>query len=85
MTRYVSITAAAFGDASRGAVALHMVNNGAVRPVTLTGVPDGVNELRMYVTDGDRDMKELARVKVNGGNAFFMLEAAAFTTLLGGR
>ena len=80
-----TVTAAVFGDTSKGVFAVHMVNNGAARPVTLTGLPNVITELRMYVTDKTRDMKELALVRVNGGSAVFMLEADAYTTLLSGK
>jgi len=77
-----NVTSAAFGDIARGRYAVHIVNNGATRAATLSGLPASLKELRIYVTDSARGMKEGKRVPVLKGRAQFMLEAASFTTLL---
>lgn len=52
-----NVTCAAFGNILEGIYTVHMVNNGATRPVTLTGLPASVKELRMWVTDSQRGMQ----------------------------
>jgi len=60
-----------------------MVNNGAARQATLTGLPANVKELRVWVTDSQRGMEEAARVPVAGGKADLKLEATSYTTAIG--
>jgi hypothetical protein len=80
-----AIRCAAFGDGTRDAYAIHLVNTGAARPATVTGLPAGVKELRVLFTDSRHGMQELAPVPVRDGTARFELGAAGFTTLLHGR
>ncbi len=77
-----TITCAAFGNIATGQYAVHIVNNGAQRTATLTGLPASLRELRMYVTDSVRGMKAGKRVVVREGSAQVILEAMSFTTLL---
>jgi hypothetical protein len=77
------VTSAAFGNIANGRYAVHVVNNGATRPATLSGLPENLKELRLYITDSGRGMKEGKRIPVVNGKAQFTLEAASFTTLLG--
>jgi hypothetical protein len=79
------VTCAALGDIANGRYAVHVVNNGASRPATLRGLPDGVKELRVYVTDATRKMEEGARIPVVNGSASVVLEPTSFTTLVGTR
>ena len=78
-----NVTSAAFGNIAAGGYAVHIVNNGASRAATLNGLPAGLQEMRVYVTDSERGMKEGKRVPVADGKAQFTLEAVSFTTLLG--
>ncbi len=80
-----NVTSAAFGDIARSRYAVHIVNNGATRAATLSGLPASLKELRIYVTDRARGMKEGKRVPVANGQAQFTLEAVSFTTLLNGQ
>jgi len=77
------LTCAAFGDIAGGVYTVHIVNNGAGRPATLTGLPDGVKQLRVWVTDSQRGMQEGERIAVSGGKAEFQLDPMSFTTLIG--
>jgi hypothetical protein len=79
-----TVTCAAFGDIANGVYAVHLVNNGATRPATLTGLPATLKELRIYVTDSQRGMKEGDRAAVTNGVAQFTLDTASYTTLIGG-
>ena len=76
------INCAAFGNISRGAYAVHMVNNGAERAVVLKGIPPEVRYFSMYVTDPVRGMDKTCEVQVINGNASFKLAPAGFTSLL---
>lgn len=76
------ISCAALGDPEKGVYAIHLVNNGAKRQVTLEGLPKGLKQFRMYITDSDRGMKEMKPVKVKGGVARFTLDTYAYTTLI---
>ncbi|MGH7494412.1 MAG: hypothetical protein ACREOO_18730 [bacterium] len=79
------VTSAAFGNIANGDYAVHVVNNGATRPATLRGLPSSLQELRLFITDSERGMKESKRVPVVNGKAQFTLDAMSFTTLLGAR
>ena len=81
--RRSDLSCAAFGDIANGAYAVHVVNDGAARPATLTGLPLGINELRTWVTDETRAMAEGPRILVSGGRAQLTLGAASFTTVTG--
>jgi hypothetical protein len=75
------ISCAAYGDIANGAYAVHIVNTGAARETTVSGLPAAVKELRSYVSDFQRGMQEGPRVPVMDGKARFTLDAAAFTSL----
>lgn len=75
------ISCAAFGDIANGTYTVHIVNNGASRVVNLTGLPDTIKELRVFVTDSKRGMEEGKRVHVSDGKATFTLDGFAFTSL----
>ncbi len=77
------ITCAAFGDITRGAYAIHIVNNGAARSAAISGLPEGLKSLRIWVTDTARGMQEGEPVPLREGQAQCTLEAASFTTLIG--
>jgi hypothetical protein len=76
------ISCAAFGDLADGTYTIDIVNHGASRPVHLTGFPESVKELRMYVTDSKRGMEEGKRVRVSDGEAKFTLGEFSFTGLI---
>jgi hypothetical protein len=76
-----NVSCAALGNAAKGVYAVHLVNNGATRQVTLTGLPDKVKTLRTYVTDLKNNMKEGPRVPVAKGQARFTAAATSYTTL----
>ena len=77
------VTCAAFGDLANGSYAVHIVNRGAARRVTLVGLPETMPVLRRYVTDANRGMEEDGRIDVRSGKAEFNLSTASYTTLLG--
>jgi len=77
-----AVTCAAFGDIANGRYAVHIVNNGATRQATLTGIPASVKEMNVYVTNSERDMERTERVRVSNGKVQFSLESTAFTSLV---
>jgi hypothetical protein len=76
-----AIVACAFADAKQGVFAVHLVNNGATRPATISGLPGSVTQMRVYVTDAARNMKEMERVPVSKGTVQVTLDTQSFTTL----
>jgi O-glycosyl hydrolase len=78
-----NLTCAGFGNIAEGIYTVHVVNNGAARQATLTGLPVGVKELRQWVTDSQRGMEEGARVPVADGKAELNLAATSYTTVIG--
>ncbi len=79
-----NIACAALGNPTKKVYAVHVVNNGATRQVTLGGLPAQVKSLCCYVTDPTRSHQELAPVKVAGGQARFTLDAGSYVTLVSG-
>jgi O-glycosyl hydrolase len=77
-----NLTCAAFGDIANGIYTVHIVNNGATRTATLTGVPPTVKQLRLWVTDAQRGMQESDRIPVTDGKAQFSLAATSYTTVV---
>ena len=76
------VSCAAFGDIASGTYTIHMVNQSASRPVTVIGLPDSVKELRVFVTDSKRGIREGKRVRVSDGKAKLTLDAFAFTSVI---
>lgn len=76
------ITSAAFGDIANGIYALHIVNNGAARHATITGLPPEVKSLKSWITDNQRGMQESSDILVSEGKAEFTLDATSFMTLM---
>jgi len=74
------LTAAAYGDDQHG-WAIHLVNTGSTRDVTVTGLPATLTQLYPTLTDGTRQMAALPPVPVSAGAARFPLPAQAFVTL----
>jgi hypothetical protein len=75
------ISCAALGDNTKGSYAVHIVNNGTTRKVTLTGLPVGVKQLNVYITSKTLNMQgHLLQVKNGGVN--FKLPATCYATLI---
>jgi hypothetical protein len=76
------ITGAASGDNTKSVYAIQLVNNGAARKVTLTGLPVTVKYLQVWVTDRNRHMQKMKPVTVINGKAKFLIDATCYTSLL---
>jgi len=74
------INCAAFGNPSNGSFAIHVVNNGAAREITLNGTPAG--DIVMYVTNVQDGMKEIGRTQAKEGTLELSLPAASFISLI---
>jgi hypothetical protein len=73
---------ATLGDNDKNVYAIHLVNNGTTRKVTLTGLPLGVKQLQIYNTSKASYFKQGGPVKVKNGEASFRLPATSYTTLI---
>ena len=71
----------AFAD--HGACVVHLVNNGAGRTATVSGLPASLKEVRVFVTDSRRGMQDTGRVPVARGTVEVPLDALSFTSLVG--
>jgi hypothetical protein len=74
------ISCAAQGDNNRNIYAVHIVNNGAERMVTLKGLPPAVKKLTIHTTSKNKNMKEEKPVAVVNGEATFKIDAVSYTT-----
>lgn len=78
-----NLTCAAFGSIAAGAHSVHIVNNGAERKATVTGIPGSIKQLKMWATDAAHGMQECGPIQVSAGKAELSLGATAYTTLNG--
>ncbi len=76
------VNCAAFGNISQGKLAVHLVNNGAAREVTIKGLPAGVSELEIYVTNSNEGMHNQGVVRLENGSAILKLPAVSFISLI---
>jgi hypothetical protein len=77
----LDISCAALGDNEKGVYAVHLVNNGTERRVTLTGLPAKVKSLKMYNTSKAVSMEETV-VAIAAGKAEFKIPATSYITLI---
>jgi len=75
------VVSCAFAD--HGAWVVHLVNNGAARTATVSGLPAAVKEIRVFVTDSRRGIQEAGRVPVVQGSVQLPLDSMSFTSLAG--
>jgi len=76
------VSCATLGDNTNGKYALHVVNNGAARQVTLTGLPPQVKTFRLYITDTQNNMQDLGLKKAAKGQFKFKLPATSYISLI---
>jgi O-glycosyl hydrolase len=77
-----NISCAALGDNAKSVYAIHLVNNGTKRSAVLTGLPAGVNQLMVYVTSKEVNMKQEELIKVKDGVLKLKLPATSYITLI---
>ena len=73
---------AALGDLKQKNYAFHLVNEGPEREVVLTGLPEKVKRLQVYVTDASKNMERGAQLNVVNGKVAFPIGAACFMSLM---
>jgi hypothetical protein len=76
------ISCAALGDNSKNTYAIHLVNNGTERKITLSGFPAGVKHLNIYTSSKQLNMKQGHVLKVENGQLMVKLPATSYTTLI---
>jgi len=76
-----AVSCAALGDNNKHVYAIHLVNNGASREVHLTGLPAGVKEFKIYITDEKANMRLSKTIKVQNHASTFTLKERCFATL----
>jgi O-glycosyl hydrolase len=76
------ILPAAFVDQATGIYTVHLVNNGASRQATITGLPASVSKMSVYITDKDRGMAKLDSLDISQGSAKITLQGQSLTTLI---
>jgi hypothetical protein len=62
---------------------VHLVNQGAEREATVTGLPAGTRRVQVVVTDTTRGMENRGLVPVQDGRLTVKLPATSFTSLFG--
>lgn len=77
-----TISSAAFGDIKNDKYAIHLVNNGATRKISIEGLPKNIKKLNVYITDASSGMKKQADVKVIDGVAKIEASALSFITMI---
>jgi hypothetical protein len=75
------ISVAVLGDDKKDIYAIHLVNNGAARKITIKGIPKNISQFKIFVTDKNRDMQQEKNVPVENGEATFILDQTSFTSL----
>ncbi len=76
-----NINAAAFYNKSRGKGAVHLVNNGAACQAEIKGLPHGVAQAEVYVTNAAQNAEKV-QVAVNRGSVTISMPAESFVTML---
>ncbi len=77
-----NVECSGLGDMERGIYVIHLVNNGATRPVTLQGLPSDIEWIKIRVTNEKSNYAARRPVRVREGTAQFVAEANSFITLL---
>ncbi|MEH6406463.1 MAG: hypothetical protein V7767_04210 [Leeuwenhoekiella sp.] len=75
------VRCAAFGSRENGTYAIHMVNKGATRQIKIAGLPVGITDMIVYVTNQEKSFEKEQAVKVINGQLSFELDGASFVSL----
>ncbi len=76
------VTSAAFLSSNKNKIAIHLVNKGATRNATITGIPKRINELKIYITNKEKSFESYKTVPVRNGIVSIELEGASFISLM---
>jgi hypothetical protein len=75
------VLCAALGDTTRAQYVVHIVNNGAYRQATLTGLPSNARRAQVWVTNERRSMSRQGFAWIRDGVASFSMDSNSFITL----
>jgi len=76
-----NINTAAMSNIARGLTAVHIVNNGAARTATVTGLPDKAGHATAYITN-EHMRSEAVALELNGDRCTISMPPASFCTLI---
>ncbi len=76
------VTSAAFLSSKKNKMAIHLVNKGATRKATLSGIPDRIRELTIFITNKQKSFEKFKTVPVQNGVISVELEGASFISLM---
>ncbi|MBO0322208.1 hypothetical protein J0X14_07865 [Muricauda sp. CAU 1633] len=76
------VTPAAFLSSRKNKLAVHLVNKGATRNATITGIPNRIKRLKIYTTNQEKSFETIRTVSVRNGLAIVELEGASFISLI---
>ena len=76
------VTSAAFINPRKNNMAIHMVNKGATRTASISGIPQRIKELRVFTTNKNKSFESIKIVPVRNGTVSLELEGASFITLM---
>jgi hypothetical protein len=76
-----AIHAAAFSDLAGREYSIHLINTGASRQITISGIPSAVKQFDCYMTDATQSFQKMSPVPVEAGRASFQLPALCFLSL----
>lgn len=82
MTSSDDLHVTALGDLKQKNYAFHLVNEGPGREIRLTGLPEKLKRLRIYITDPTKNMERGALLKVENGEVRLRIGAACFVSLM---
>lgn len=76
------VTSASFLNSRKNSIAIHLVNKGATRNATITGIPKGIKQLKVYLTNKEKSFENNKSVPVQNGIALVELKGASFISLM---
>ena len=76
------VTSAAYINSRKNKIAIHLVNKGASRNTSISGIPQRIKELRVYITNKKKFFESVKTVPVSNGVVSLELEGASFVTLM---
>lgn len=79
---HTDVSCAALGNRSSGIYTIHVVNNGAERQATITGIPAKVQKVQIYITNQQDAVKSMGIKKIVNGQLQFKLPARSFVTVV---
>ncbi len=76
------ITSAAFLNKQKSKIAIHLVNKGATRNITIEGIPNRIKRVKMYKTNTQKSYEHSETIPVVDGSITLSLEGASYISLI---